>query len=246
MNRKVPGHVIRLGVLAVLAIIFLFFVRQRYVPESFGELGHYRAEAIAVNADRPVRYAGMEACADCHDEIVELKQASYHRGLTCEGCHGPANDHIDDPEETRPVIPRDRRACLYCHDYRSSRPTGFPQVIESVHHTMEACMSCHDPHDPVPPETPEFCSACHGEIARTKSVSHHWTLDCETCHETPSEHRVSPRMNPANKPRSRAFCGQCHGEDATSAASIPRVDEAEHGGRYLCWQCHYPHFPEGM
>ena len=20
---------------------------------------------------------------------------------------------------------------------------------------------------------------------------------------------------------------------------------SEHGGRYLCWQCHYPHAPEG-
>jgi ribosomal protein S27AE len=25
---------------------------------------------------------------------------------------------------------------------------------------------------------------------------------------------------------------------------IPRVEMRTHGERYLCWQCHYPHFPE--
>ena len=24
----------------------------------------------------------------------------------------------------------------------------------------------------------------------------------------------------------------------------PHIDMTEHGGRYLCWQCHYPHYPE--
>ena len=31
---------------------------------------------------------------------------------------------------------------------------------------------------------------------------------------------------------------------ADSPAEIPRVDLASHAGRDLCWQCHYPHFPE--
>ncbi len=39
---------------------------------------------------------------------------------------------------------------------------------------------------------------------------------------------------------------------AVEAAYNPRdhrygmgIDVDTHGGRYLCWQCHYPHLPEG-
>ncbi len=109
---------------------------------------------------------------------------------------------------------------------------------------VDRCIGCHDPHDPAPPMTPESCSACHAQIARTKAISHHATLDCQTCHEAQPEHRESPRANLPKKPTENAFCGQCHAEGADAPASIPRVDVAAHSGRDLCWQCHYPHFPE--
>jgi ribosomal protein S27AE len=244
-RRRIPGQVIRLGIVFAILIVVLLVVRARFVPPSFGRWGHYRAEAVKLNADRPIRYAGLPACAECHVDEADLKASSYHRGLTCEGCHGPAADHAADPTATQPLIPRDRKTCLRCHEYRFSRPTGFPQIIESVHNPVEPCTTCHDPHDPTPPETPEECSACHAAIARTKAVSHHRSIDCRTCHEVPSGHRVNPRAFLPSKPRDRAFCGQCHAPTATRAAEAPRVDIATHGGRYLCWQCHYPHFPEG-
>jgi hypothetical protein len=25
----------------------------------------------------------------------------------------------------------------------------------------------------------------------------------------------------------------------------PKVDMNQHGDTFLCWQCHYPHLPEG-
>ena len=226
------------------AIAVLLVARARLVPKSFGELGHYRADALVVNAARPVRYAGLEVCAGCHDDEAAKKAASYHRTLTCEGCHGPASDHAEDPSEKKPVIPRERKDCLRCHEYRFSRPTGFPQVIENLHNPMQPCMNCHNPHDPTPPHVPGTCGACHGAIARTKAVSPHHGVDCEVCHQAAAEHRINPRASPPSKPRAREFCGRCHAPDAKSPANIPRVDIAAHGGRYLCWQCHYPHFPE--
>jgi hypothetical protein len=241
---KVPDQVIRLAILFAVGLAVLLVVRQRLIPESFGELGHYRAEALTVATELPIHYAGLHACAECHDDIAEYKAASYHRSLTCEGCHGPSADHVVDPGEFLPRIPQGRATCLRCHAYRPSRPTGFPQVIENLHNPMEPCMSCHDPHDPTPPEVPESCSACHGAIFRTKAVSHHWSLDCETCHEAAPEHRENPRAFLPKKPDRREFCGQCHAVDASSSPEIPRVDIATHGGRYLCWQCHYPHYPE--
>jgi hypothetical protein len=241
----VPGQIVRIAIFLALAIVALLFVRQQFVPESFGDIGHYRADVVPIIAAQEIRYAGLEACAECHVDEAEVKQSSYHRGLTCEGCHGAAADHADDPTERQPYVPKGREACLRCHSYLAARPTGFPQIIERVHNPMEGCAGCHDPHDPTPPEVPGECSACHGLIPRTKSVSHHWSLGCETCHDTPEGHREHPRAALPQKPAERTFCGTCHAVDAASSGEIPRVDIREHGGRYLCWQCHYPHDPEG-
>lgn len=242
---KIPDQVVRLTILFAIVAVVMIVLRQRFIPESFGEFGHYRADAVDVVASQPVLYAGLQACAECHDDVAEIKAGSYHRGLTCEGCHGPSAGHVDDPTENPPLVPTGRATCLRCHSYLSSRPTGFPQIIENVHNPMEPCASCHDPHEPTPPEVPETCAACHAAIARTKAVSHHWTLDCETCHEAAPEHRERPRSFPPKKPAEREFCGGCHATGAPSNTSIPRVDLPTHGGRYLCWQCHYPHYPEG-
>ena len=241
---RVPDQVVRIAVLLAAGLTGLLVLRARFVPDSFGEIGHYRAAALPAIAAQPLRYAGTQACAECHTDEAQAKARSYHRGLACEGCHGAANDHAQDPEKARPQIPRDRGACVRCHAYHPGRPTGFPQIIETAHNPMKPCPSCHNPHDPTPPRVPGACEACHGTIARTKAVSHHASLQCETCHETPREHRTSPRANPPSKPREREFCGRCHAPDAKSPPEIPRIDLATHGGRYLCWQCHYPHYPE--
>jgi len=236
---------VRIAILFVAGVAGMLVVRQQFVPSSFGDLGHYRADAVSEIAALPIQYAGALACAECHTDEAEVKARSYHRTLSCEGCHGPAAAHIEDPGEHLPFVPSERGACLYCHAYLPSRPTGFPQVIERLHNPLDRCMTCHDPHDPTPPQVPGTCAACHGLIASTKSISHHRSLECETCHETDAAHKQSPRSFLPKKPSQRQFCGQCHGEGAEAPSGIPRVDVSSHGGRYLCWQCHYPHFPEG-
>lgn len=244
---KVPDQVVRLAVLFICAGVAMVVVRQLLIPKSFGKYGHYRADAIDVAASQEIKYAGWNACLECHDDVEKLKSNSYHRALACEVCHGAAIEHVKDPEGHAPVVPRKRgEACLYCHSYLATRPTGFPQIIERLHNPLEPCINCHNPHDPTPPQTPSECTACHGQIARTLSVSYHALLKCETCHEVPLEHKGDPRSHPAQKPTNRAACGQCHATGAQSAASIPRIDIGTHGGRYLCWQCHYPHFPGGV
>ena len=242
---KFPDQIIRVAIVLAILLTGLVYARIAFRPATFGEQGHYRAAAVPEIEALPISYAGWQACMECHDEVGEKKNASYHRTLACEVCHGPAHAHAEDPDAVLPVIPTERSACLYCHSYMVSRPTGFPQVIELMHNPMQFCADCHDPHDPTPPETPGDCSACHRQIARTKSISHHSTLECQTCHEAGDEHKQNPRAHLPNKPTTRAFCGGCHDKKASSSRSIPRIDLAGHGGQYLCWQCHYPHFPEG-
>lgn len=241
---NIPQQLIPLGILFACAITALIVVRHLLVPPTFGEIGHYRAQSIEDNMNKPISYAGYYSCNECHDDIMALKNQSNHRGVACEVCHGPAAKHIEDPSENLPEAPRDRGLCPLCHGYDPARPSGFPQIIPALHNPGHACIFCHNPHNPQLPHAPEECSACHRAIANQKSVSHHTTLACTVCHTVPAEHLTDPRSAMAQKPTQRNLCGKCHAVNAASSKGIPRIDMDTHGERYLCWDCHYPHSPE--
>jgi ribosomal protein S27AE len=241
---RIPRNLIPLYILLILAVGGLVVGRALLIPDTFGDYGHYRAAALDENRALEIAYAGQDVCGECHYDEYELKQQSHHRTVSCEACHGPGARHVDAPDEHTPDAPRGRGYCALCHGYNPSRPTGFPQIIPELHNPGKACMSCHDPHNPVTPHVPEECSACHRAIASEKMVSHHTSLDCQTCHEVPEDHRVSPRLAAASKPVSREFCGGCHAKGCASPREIPKIDMADHSQRYLCWDCHYPHHPE--
>jgi DnaJ-class molecular chaperone len=192
----------------------------------------------------PLKYAGRDACADCHEDVVAVHSVARHQTVACEACHGPGAAHVEQGGAAALVLPRQRDFCPRCHGYDPSRPTGFPQIDPVAHNPMKPCFTCHKPHAPEPPHVPTSCAACHGEIARLKAVSHHALLPCTQCHETPDVHKDTPRLSRPGKPRAREFCGGCHATDAASPKEIPRVDLSSHNPRYVCWQCHYPHYPE--
>jgi len=239
-----PDQVRRLLIVFAVLLIGWLFVREHMIPATFGERGHYRAAAVDSIAALPVSYVGQAECEMCHDDVGELKRKSYHRDVSCEVCHGPGVDHLEDPSTNLLFQPKERGLCTLCHSYSASKPTGFPQIDPLLHNPVDPCMKCHDPHDPKPPHVPAKCGACHGEIARTKSVSHHSALACTRCHETQEIHKEKPRAAIPGKPQTRSLCGSCHAETAESPKQIPRVDLDSHGNGDLCWQCHYPHYPE--
>lgn len=242
--KKIPEQIRRLFSLLLILIAAFIYARSALVPKDFGKIGHFRASAIDEIVSQEIQFAGRIICNDCHDDIVEIKSKGYHRNLSCEVCHGPAAKHVNDPSEFMLSAPRERGQCPLCHEYLPSRPTGFPQIVSASHNPMKPCITCHKPHDPVPPETPKECQACHAEIARTKSLSHHVFVECTFCHKTPKEHKILPRQYIPDKPNSREFCGQCHSEDTNSSIEAPNIDISSHGEGYVCWQCHYPHLPE--
>lgn len=235
----------RLLLVAAVLVVGLGTARHFLVPITFGQRGHYRAAAVDAIEKLPIRYAGREACAMCHSDIVATHGKARHQSVSCEVCHGPAAAHAESPGEIKPPAPRTRGYCPLCHGYDPTRPTGFPQIDPVTHNPVKACISCHNPHAPEPPHVPEECGACHGQIARSKAVSRHAQLACVQCHTTPQKHKVTPRLVHPEKPRTREFCGSCHAQDARSSKEILRIDMQSHNSRYLCWQCHYPHQPEG-
>jgi hypothetical protein len=241
---RIPQQVVVLSTIAVIVIAGFFGMRALFVPESFGKYGHYRADAIEDVKKLPISYAGTKACGDCHEDETRVKAKGFHKKVACEVCHGPGAAHIEDPGTIKPTAPRERGLCPLCHNYSPARPTGFPQIVTSQHNPGKACMTCHKPHDPVPPNAPKECSACHRGIWNQKQVSPHSSLECATCHGVPREHSVSPRAFAATKPKENATCEACHAKGASKTSTAPRV-EPDHTGRYLCWDCHYPHLPEG-
>jgi hypothetical protein len=220
--------------------------RHYLIPPTFGELGHYRAAAIDLMTARKSKFAGPATCAECHDEIAAKRASGNHRTLSCEVCHGPSALHATDLEPN-PVIPQPRKFCPVCHAYDPSRPTGFAQIDPVGHNPLKACTKCHDPHAPVPPVVPEECTACHGQIARTKASSKHVRLPCTTCHDAPQQHKITPRAVRPTKPEDRSTCLRCHSQpDTTKQNDAPQIDDAAHNPRYLCWDCHYPHNPRAQ
>jgi hypothetical protein len=241
---RIPEQVRRLPILAVIVISGLIAVRIYLVPGDFGEYGHYRGSALADAAALEIKYAGHQTCVECHDDVVDTKAAGYHKDVSCEICHGPAAVHVAEEGDAELLAPRERGGCPLCHEYLPSRPTGFPQIIATSHNPIKPCISCHDAHDPTPPETPEECEACHATIARTKALSKHVYVPCTRCHEAPEEHKILPRRYIPSRPADREFCGGCHDADGPGDKDIKKIDMADHGEGYVCWQCHYPHLPE--
>jgi len=242
--KNVPQQVPRLLLAFTLAAAGFIFARSILVPETFGELGHYRAAAIDSIVAYPISYAGQQECGLCHGSVLERRLTGNHSGLSCEVCHGPAAAHVAAPMDTKPSAPTERTLCPVCHSYDAARPTGFPQIDPVAHNPLMPCVTCHEAHAPEPPVAPGECSACHGQIARQKAVSHHAGLSCTTCHETPDEHKTDPRAVTPEVPIDRAFCGACHSMGDVEGSRTPQVSLASHGNGYLCWQCHYPHYPE--
>jgi hypothetical protein len=241
---RLPEQIRHLLVPAVGIVVVGLFVRHLLVPSDFGVYGHYRASSVIQNAEREIRYAGMQACTDCHEQLAATKKDGYHRGVSCESCHGPSAAHAQDPDKIKPMIPGARAHCLLCHEYLPSRPSGFPQVVSDSHNPVKPCITCHQPHDPKPPTVPKGCDACHAKTQRVQALSRHANVQCTVCHEVPKQHNVSPRTYEPKKPQGREFCGKCHGQDAGTGKEIPKVNMATHGEKYLCWECHNPHMPE--
>jgi hypothetical protein len=241
---RVPEQIRRIAVATGLIAVVVIAGRFVVIPRSYFSHAAHVDSTIVREAAKPIAFAGAALCAECHTDIDQVKSASYHRGLACETCHGPSVKHTEDPESVKPYAPRDRAFCPVCHAYDAARPTGFPQIDPAAHNPGPPCITCHNPHDPVPPETPRECSACHAQIAHTKAVSAHARVPCTTCHEVKDQHRVDPRSALPTKPRTRDFCGTCHAQGAANAQA-PKIDLAAHHPPHLCWQCHYPHLPEG-
>jgi len=141
-------HLIRLTLVMAIGLVLFVIVRAAVIPPSFGEYGHYRGDAIAEIAARPIAYAGHQVCESCHTEVVDQKRLGKHVVVACEACHGPLAKHAEDPASVTPPKLDTGVVCGRCHEANSAKPKTFPQVVTADHSGGVACDMCHQPHKP--------------------------------------------------------------------------------------------------
>jgi len=145
---KGAEHLLRMAGTFVIGVLAFLVIRAVLVPRSFGQFGHYRGDAIAEVAARPVAYAGHQTCETCHVDILETKTKGKHAGVACEACHGPQAQHAGDPGSATPQKPDAAMLCAQCHEASAAKPAGFPQVATAEHFAGVVCTTCHPAHDP--------------------------------------------------------------------------------------------------
>jgi cytochrome c7-like protein len=145
---KDAGHLFRLAAVFAAGVVIFLIIRGFLVPQSFGEYGHYRGNAITEIASRPVNYAGHQACEDCHADVLAKKKDGRHVHVNCEACHGPLAKHAEDPTSLTPPKLDTAVLCVRCHEANGAKPKVFPQVVSADHSNGLACDTCHQPHSP--------------------------------------------------------------------------------------------------
>ena len=137
-----PPQIKRLALISAVFIGLFFVARYFLVPKSFGEFGHYRGLSLVENQAVTPKYAGEKACADCHQDMTDLKKLGPHQSLSCETCHGPGLLHINSSDTIIPMaVPKTRDFCLTCHAKNAARTSGnIVQINTKEHNPGQKCI----------------------------------------------------------------------------------------------------------
>jgi hypothetical protein len=141
-----PPQLVRLLLLLVAIVASYSLARAFLTPPSFGEYGWYRGKALVELTSYPRIYAGKLACDECHAEELSKLARFSHKNLSCEACHGPAQEHAKNPDVKleKPHFGH----CVRCHEANPARPKTHKQVVSREHYAGSKCTECHVPHAP--------------------------------------------------------------------------------------------------
>ena len=122
-------------------------------------------------------------------------------GVTCEACHGPGGNHIQNPDIVLMRVDRDSEACGECHirgDARVIPASGgftrhheqWNEMANSKHRALD-CVDCHDPHQSAVYSDATWnpykgirvdCASCHFAQAANVNTVAMAGFDCVECH----------------------------------------------------------------
>jgi len=247
-HRMAPFHRIALLLLVLSALA---------VPVAGQEKQEKKVPAAATAGSS--EYAEVDACKACHDELYTAWEKSPHWKTTlnkeggpskmgCQGCHGPAANHVADPSDKSKLFLFEKASvkeindrCLSCHQ----GGTQHMKAINSLHgDNGVSCTSCHSPHHPKTEEfllakaQPALCYGCHLQQKPQFDMPFHHRVnegliqctDCHNVHGTVRPHQL--RTSAAQD----APCFTCHVDKQG-----PFVFEHDPVKTEGCQSCHMPH-----
>ena len=203
----------------------------------------------------------VEACGTCHEDITKKFPDNPHsrlalmhggKGVTCEGCHGPGQAHIDSGGDATKIFQFTKASpraidekCLTCH------ATAHPNFEHTAHGEGNVdCLSCHSIHKSATEENllskaqPKLCYTCHTDVEPAFSQPFHHKVDeglmkCSDCHD-PHGTFTGTLQKPATMlhqgPGGNVVCTKCHSEVAGPFVYPHPVIPTEG-----CTACHSPH-----
>ncbi|HEY3443819.1 MAG TPA: DmsE family decaheme c-type cytochrome [Paludibaculum sp.] len=188
------------------------------------------------------QYVGDTACKTCHPNItVDFYRNPHYQSVAsgkkkpedtgCEGCHGPASDHVAAKGDKTKIGAYSAMApkkvldsCLRCH----AESLGRANVRRSSHSQAQiACNSCHSIHKArsakyllASAEQRNLCYSCHGNVRAQFAL--------------PSKHRVNEGF---------MTCSDCHNPHGAAAPGSgmggrPRMMQTALGNEEPCMKCH--------
>lgn len=142
--------VFRIGIILISALVIFAFVRQLFIPASFGQYGRYRGDSISEVAAKEVNYAGSNNdCGECHRKVFNAVALGEHSSMNCQTCHGPAAKHLKKPAAWSPVVKGTAEACAACHKKIAGRLDERIATVKPLLHSGGVdCVRCHNPHQP--------------------------------------------------------------------------------------------------
>jgi hypothetical protein len=142
---------VRVGLLLIFVLVIFATVMQASIPDSFGQYGRYRGDSIQENVNVQVSFAeGTGACTKCHDNIVTELNSAQHAKIDCQTCHGPGENHKNNPKGFSLKINGDKNLCASCHSTIAGRLDKEIVTVNPVMHSGGViCTMCHNPHQPL-------------------------------------------------------------------------------------------------
>jgi hypothetical protein len=143
-----PPQLKRLIPLFIIFIGLFLVIRHLLVPESFGQYGHYRGDALQEITAQEMKVASKAMCVECHWDVQEIIENDSHANLSCIICHGEGLAHIENPEASNIEKISGREFCGTCHGYNPARPMDVVFQVDLGTHNpdFENCSDCHHPH----------------------------------------------------------------------------------------------------
>jgi hypothetical protein len=149
MKIYIPPQVKRLLFFLVIFMAIFILIKRQMVPDTFGDIGHYRAASLQDNEAQELVYAGREACVECHQDVAELIEYDLHSEISCETCHDAGYLHSQNPETVRIHVKSGREFCGLCHSMNAAKSSDVIfQIDLNDHYTEKDCIDCHNSHQP--------------------------------------------------------------------------------------------------